>query len=157
MRPSTRVKITVWVTSGRVKLSTAAAADAIADDTPGITCTAIPAASKGCTISIKAPYKPGSPVCKRITVVCKAACCISQADICSKVISFESAITQFAGAQRKAASLTSEPANKMAPARAIKSRPLTVIRSGSPGPAPTNQTLGRCGNVDCVIEVKSLD
>ena len=46
-----------------------------------------------------------------------------------------------AGAQRVAASLTKEPANKMASARSIRSRPLTVIRSGSPGPAPTNQTV----------------
>ena len=52
-----------------------------------------------------------------------------------------SAISQPGGAQRVAASLTSEPAKRMAPACAIRSRPLTVSRSGSPGPAPTNHTV----------------
>lgn len=51
------------------------------------------------------------------------------------------AITQPPGAQRMAASLTREPANKMVPARLISALPLTVMSSGSPGPAPTNQTV----------------
>ena len=55
VRPSTRVKMTLCVTSGSVKLSTAAAAEAIAEDTPGTTRTGTPAASSGCTSSISAP------------------------------------------------------------------------------------------------------
>ena len=55
VRPSTRVKITLCVTSGKVRLSTAAAAEAIADDTPGTTRNGTPAASSGCTTSIKVP------------------------------------------------------------------------------------------------------
>jgi hypothetical protein len=43
------------VTSGSVKLSTAAAAEAMAEDTPGTTATGTPAASSGCTSSISAP------------------------------------------------------------------------------------------------------
>jgi hypothetical protein len=55
VRPSTRVKMVVCVTSGRVKLSTAAAAEAMAEDTPGTTRSGTPAASSGCTSSISAP------------------------------------------------------------------------------------------------------
>ena len=55
VRPATRVRMTVWVTSGRVRLSTAAAAEARAEEMPGTTPTSIPAASKGRTISIRAP------------------------------------------------------------------------------------------------------
>ena len=141
VRPSMRVKITVWVTSGSVKLSTAAAAEAIADDTPGTTAIGIPAASKGCTNSMSAPYKPGSPVCNRTTVSQRWACAISHADMASNVMSLLSAITQSGAAQRVAAALTKEPANKIAPARSISARPFTVINSGSPGPAPTNHTV----------------
>ena len=55
VRPATRVRMTVCVTSGRVRLSTAAAAEAIADDTPGTTAHSMPAASSGRVISISAP------------------------------------------------------------------------------------------------------
>ena len=141
VRPSTRVKITLCVTSGSVKLSTAAAAEAMADDTPGTTRTGTPAASSGCTTSMRAPYSAGSPVCRRITVVCWRACSINHAAICASVMSLLSAMVQPGGAQRVAAALTSDPANRMAPARSIRLRPLTVMSSGSPGPAPTNQTV----------------
>ena len=55
VRPSTRVRITVCVTSGSVRLSTAAAAEAMADVTPGTTAIGMPAASSGCAISISVP------------------------------------------------------------------------------------------------------
>ena len=55
VRPSTRVKMVVCVTSGKVKLSIAAAAEAMAEDTPGTTFTGTPAASSGCTSSMSVP------------------------------------------------------------------------------------------------------
>ena len=50
--------------------SPAAAIEAIADDTPGTTAQAMPAAVNGRVVSIKAPYSAGSPVCRRTTVGC---------------------------------------------------------------------------------------
>ena len=55
MRPATRVRITVWVTSGSVSVSPAAATEAIADETPGTTAQSTPAAESGRVISISAP------------------------------------------------------------------------------------------------------
>ena len=55
VRPATRVRITVCVTSGRVSVSPAAAIEAIAEETPGTTPHSIPAAVSGRVISINAP------------------------------------------------------------------------------------------------------
>ena len=55
VRPATRVRMTVCVTSGSVRLSTPAAAAAKAELTPGTTFTGTPASSSGCTISMRAP------------------------------------------------------------------------------------------------------
>ena len=141
VRPATRVRMTVCVTSGRVRVSPAAAAEAIADDTPGTTFQSMPAASSGRVISTSAPYRPGSPVCRRTTVRWRAQASSSQTLICSSVMSLESRISQPLGAWCVAVWSTSEPANRIAPACSSRRRPFTVMRSGSPGPAPTNQTV----------------
>ena len=61
------------------------------------------AALRGRVISTSAPYRPGSPVCRRTTQAWRAAWSRSQSFISSRVMSLESRIAQPGGANRVAA------------------------------------------------------
>jgi hypothetical protein len=112
VRPATRVRITVCVTSGRVSVSPAAAIAAIAEETPGTTPPGRCRRRRAARHLDQCAIEAGIAGLQAHDDGVAGACSISQAVISSSVMSFESRISQPAGANRVAAWSTSEPANR---------------------------------------------
>ena len=75
VRPAMRVMMTLWLTPGRVYSVPTAAAAPQKEDTPGVTSQEMPSSSSWSICSWMAPYRQGSPVCRRTVVLLAASIC----------------------------------------------------------------------------------
>ena len=110
VRPGVRVRTTLWLTPGRVSSRPSAAAAANTLLTPGTMTAPTPRSASAAICSAMAPYRQGSPVCRRITrFPARAASLMIR--ICSSRSSPALSRREQPGRQRRnRAGLTSEPA-----------------------------------------------
>ena len=131
------VSMMVCVTPGSVSCVPSAQAAARNAVTPGTTTHLTPAPSSASICSLMAPYIVGSPSCSRTTVPPPAAPSLSASVISSRTIPEASCMAAPPRHMPSMAGGMSEPEYTTTEASPTRSRALTVIRPGSPGPHPT--------------------
>ena len=136
-----RVRTMDCAISGMVSSCPIAAAIAAYAGTPGIISNGIPSAFKRRICSAIAPYNDGSPECTRATSWPRLCAAKISAWVSSNVITAVSLTIASLGAQATTASGTNDPAYKHTGHSSIFALAFTVIKSGSPGPAPIKNTV----------------
>src|SRR5215212_1067767 len=118
-----------------------AAAAAPREETPGTIPQSRPSSSQSSICSITAPYRLGSPECTLATFKSSSKARSQRARTPSSGMVVDSTISAPERAYARTPSFTRLLAQTTTSASAMSPAPLTVRRSGAPGPAPINHTL----------------